>query len=66
MDRGSAAVAERPYGVEFIDHIGNGRMKEALEKYWILHLRIRPFTSCRVRLSAWEDTRGATRGTTSG
>ena len=28
---------ERPYGVEFIDHIGNGRMKEALEKYWILH-----------------------------
>ena len=24
---------ERPYGVEFIDHIGNGRMKEALEKY---------------------------------
>ena len=23
---------ERPYGVEFIDHIGSGRMKEALEK----------------------------------
>jgi 4-hydroxy-tetrahydrodipicolinate synthase len=28
---------ERPYAVEFIDHIGSGRMKEALEKYWTLN-----------------------------
>jgi 4-hydroxy-tetrahydrodipicolinate synthase len=28
---------ERPDAVEFIDHIGRGRMKEALEKYWAIH-----------------------------